>query len=319
MIRRAVISSDKIAYNPIIPGRLVHLRLMFHCIHDIFSVYQFAWNTTRDQTDLTRARAELWTRLGESVRHIPRRHMLLVAGDFNTPLDQAAPFVCASDAKFSRALQRDKNAFQGLITDLRLVAIHCKQCYRHTFIHGSRATRIDFMFMREHQIRWQKLKAHVHCHFERTLGVLGPIHRPLTASLPRWLHIKQPPVAHSPIDRFRLRQEFLSQTTRWQAFENAVQALIRMQTLRTPDPNTALESQSLSLETAIRQLCIRHFPRPSSNDRPHSSALVSMTWNARRSFSKATPRTLHAMFQCLAPCVHLLGFAPSNSLSQPTE
>ena len=178
MIRRVVISSDEIAYNAFIPGRLVHLRLMFKYIHDIFNVYQFAWNTTRDPTDLTQARAELWTRLDESVRHTPRRHMLLVAGDFNTPLDRIDPFVCTSDAKFSRSLQEDKHIFQALFTDLRLVAIHCN---RHTFLHGSRATRIDFMFMREHQIRWQKLKAHIHCRFECTLDVLGPIHRPLIA------------------------------------------------------------------------------------------------------------------------------------------
>ena len=74
-----------------------------------------------------------------------------------------------------------------------------------------------------------------------------------------------------------------------------------MQTLRTPDQNDALISQSLSLETAIRQLCIQHFPRQISNVRPHCSALVSITarmWNARRLFSKATPCTLQAMFQC---------------------
>ena len=92
MIRRIVISSDKIAYNASIPGRLVHLRLMFNCIHDIFNVYQFVWNPRRNQTDLIHARAELWTRLDESVRHTPRRHMLLVAGDFNTPLDRVDPF-----------------------------------------------------------------------------------------------------------------------------------------------------------------------------------------------------------------------------------
>ena len=158
---------------------------MFNCIYDICSVYQFAWNTTRDPTDLTQARAELWTRLDESVRHTPRRPMLLVAGDFNTPLDRVDSFVCTSDAKFSRALQKDKHIFQALVADLRLVAIHYKQCYRHTFLHGSRATRIDFMFMREHQIRWQKLKTHIHYRVERTLGILGPIYRPWTASLPR--------------------------------------------------------------------------------------------------------------------------------------
>ena len=46
-----------------------------------FNVYQFAWNTIRDPTDLIQARAEVWTRLDESVCHTPRRHMLLVAGD----------------------------------------------------------------------------------------------------------------------------------------------------------------------------------------------------------------------------------------------
>ena len=111
MIRRAVIYSDKVAYNAIIPGRLVHLRLMLYCIHDIFSVYQHAWNTARHRAGLVHDRADLWIRLGESIRHVPRRHMLLVAGDCNIPLDRARPFVCTPDAKFSRALQSDNTAF----------------------------------------------------------------------------------------------------------------------------------------------------------------------------------------------------------------
>ena len=72
-------------------------------------------------------------------------------------------------------------------------------------------------------------------------------------------------------------------------------------TLRTPDHNDALISQNLFLETAVRQLCIQYFPRQISHDRPHCSALVSMTArmrNARRLFSKAIPCTLQAMFQC---------------------
>ena len=59
MIRRAAISSDRMAYNAIIPGRLVYLRLIFHCIHDIFNIYSYVWNTIRPKADLVHDRADL--------------------------------------------------------------------------------------------------------------------------------------------------------------------------------------------------------------------------------------------------------------------
>lgn len=66
----------------------------------------------------------------------------------------------------------------------------------------------------------------VHNRFERIQGVIGLIHRPLNISV---LNRYVAPVASpcpQPIDRYKLRHEFLGQTPLWLEFDAAAQSLI---------------------------------------------------------------------------------------------
>ena len=53
-----------------------------------------------------------------------------------------------------------------MIRELSLVAVHCKQKYVPTFLHGCHRTRIDFAFMRSNQIRWKPITASIDCRFD---------------------------------------------------------------------------------------------------------------------------------------------------------
>ena len=74
--------------------------------------------------------------------------MMVVIGYFNCLLYYDSQSIGNHDLRFDQALQTDKHDFQLMIRDLSLVAVHCKQKYVPTFLHGSHQTRIDFVFMR---------------------------------------------------------------------------------------------------------------------------------------------------------------------------
>ena len=63
-------------------------------IYDLYAaIYQTVWNTTKTNRGLFQARQDLWDRLKRGVQNIPKGHMLLIAGDFNTPLDRDPPHI----------------------------------------------------------------------------------------------------------------------------------------------------------------------------------------------------------------------------------
>lgn len=160
------------------------------------------------------------------VRHVPKNHMLLIAGDCNLSLTADAPHVNSPDPKFSQAIQNDKYEFQSMIRDLDLVAIHCKNNWTPTFRHGDHSSRIDFMFIRRHQIQWNKRRAQVLIRFERTIGRTAPIHLPLVISLPKWFAIPRVTPSINSIDRHRLRPEYWTQTENWHTFESQVMTTV---------------------------------------------------------------------------------------------
>ena len=47
MVRKTLIRASMLAYAVLILGRLLHLRLMLDRIHDVYTIYQTAWNTTK--------------------------------------------------------------------------------------------------------------------------------------------------------------------------------------------------------------------------------------------------------------------------------
>ena len=207
MVRRTLVRQSQLAYHDIIPGRLMHIRLMLTQIFDLYAVYLTAWNTSKTHRGLLLARQDLWDKFRRGIQNIPKGHQLILAGDFNTPLNKDPSHVGSINPRFNQALQADKHQFQQLIQDLSLTAVHCHQKYVPTFLHGTHRSRIDFVFLRNFQVRWRHLRAQVDHKFEWIGIYQGPQHRPLLIHLPRWHAIRKPPTQIPAINRFRLRQE----------------------------------------------------------------------------------------------------------------
>ena len=140
MIRKTLLRPSLLAYAVLIPGRLIHIRLMLERVHDLYTVYQTAWSTTRSAHALLHDRQDLWQKLSQDVQHTPNSHMLLIAGDFDCPLQVHPPYIGSFDPRYAKALQTDKLIFQQLVQDLSLIAVHCRQKYVPTFLHGHRQT-----------------------------------------------------------------------------------------------------------------------------------------------------------------------------------
>ena len=184
-----------------------------------------------------------------------------------------------------------------MIRDLDLVAVHCQHHWTPTFKHGDHSSRIDFMFVRRHQVQWTKHRAQVLTRFERTIGSSAPEHHPLAMSLPKWFAPPRitPPI--NSIDRHRLRLEYQSQTENWLTFESEVMNIVC--TLTTTPKSCDPISTCIQVEQAIRHLCQNHFPRVSQT-RPTCSqvkSLAAQMWLARRQLLRLRSVSLQALFR----------------------
>ena len=47
MVRTTLLRPDQLSFADVIPGRLQHIRLHLTRVHDIFNIYQVAWNTSK--------------------------------------------------------------------------------------------------------------------------------------------------------------------------------------------------------------------------------------------------------------------------------
>ena len=79
-----------------------------HRIHYFFRVYLYVWISARAKHEFFVDRKRLWDHLIDDIRYIPKCYMLLVAGNFNTPLNEAKPYICTPDKKFDKAPQNDR-------------------------------------------------------------------------------------------------------------------------------------------------------------------------------------------------------------------
>ena len=156
------------------------------------------------------------------------------------------------------------------------------------------------MFLRDHQLRWKQLNPVVHCHFERIIGLSGPVHRPLSLALPRWFATPHRSDCPNPIDRFRLRQAYLDHTPQWEQFEHAARDLIRQHAnsgTRVVSSTNTIQNREIELQ--LRQLCIDHFPRGrrSVHVTHPLGSITSRMWSARRQLRLYTTRSLKNCFR----------------------
>lgn len=180
----------------------------------------------KDRHTLLQEHIKLLTTLTHCARHVPKSQMLLIAGDCNTSLSIDARHMSISDPKFNQAIQSDKHKFQAMVRDLGLVIIHYKYKWSPIFVHGNHSNRIDFIFIRNHQVQWNKHGAQVLIRLERPIGCIAPFHHPLVLSLSKWFASSRVTSSINSIGRHRLRQEYWHQIENWHAFESQVLARV---------------------------------------------------------------------------------------------
>ncbi|CAE7872269.1 unnamed protein product, partial [Symbiodinium necroappetens] len=125
MIRTGIVPDSHIRHQALLPGRLLHIRLMLPTPVDIMNTYQFAWNInkaanvgydTKHKVDtLMKQRRRVWKHLEQWLRGTPNRHGCLIVGDMNTPITSEQPISGTGIVDPQKAQQQDQENFQELL------------------------------------------------------------------------------------------------------------------------------------------------------------------------------------------------------------
>lgn len=177
------------------------------------------------------------------------------------------------------------------------IALHCKDRYVPTFEHGTHRSRIDFVFVCQHQVQYRRMQPTIDRVFERNFGHLGPRHHPLFVVIPKWYAPRKPVFPPNYIDRFALRQARLDNTSHWQRFEARVRVCIQH---HCTHPDHDIQANARLMETAIRNLCIDFFPKRKIqvSDPTHVPSISARMWNARRQILATKGHGLRDLFLC---------------------
>ena len=151
-------AAEHILHTSPIPGRLLHARLTLNgATVDIVNVYQkiavsSLLSTEKGQKPGTTNRSlrrEVWTALRKLLRNLPTRHIVVVAGDFNTPVKSVNTRVGARADLLSSTPPSDQGEFMDLIHDCDLLHLNSWTRFaKYTFRHGDHASMIDHIFVR---------------------------------------------------------------------------------------------------------------------------------------------------------------------------
>ena len=123
-VSKRVVSDTNIRFSSHLSGRLAHVRLYTHAPVDLILCYQHA-SSTSAEAETIRKRAHFWQKLASLLSSIPRRHLLLMLGDFNTPLAATSPAIhgpCVPEAKHSAPT--DVPDFAALLEAHQLMALN---------------------------------------------------------------------------------------------------------------------------------------------------------------------------------------------------
>ena len=292
MVRAALISREAISVAHHIPGRIMQVRLQLYRPHDIYAVYQHAWHSGGNISQLLNKRKRVWTCLRDCISHTPARNLLLLGGDYNTPLDFDGQHVFTQDIKYAKAAQTDRALFQTLVQDHNLAAVHTR-VFHPTFVHGDHNARIDFVLTRKEQISWRTLQPKHHPDFDFLFGNQGPRHYPLSLHLSKWFPTPNPE-NHEGINRFRLRQAWTQHTPQWAHFLTQAR-----QVIAAHGPSLSPIDRNLTLERSLVQICKNCFPsvRQQAPLDPAFRSLTAQMWLARKAALALHDRSVKSVFQ----------------------
>ena len=167
LVNRRFVPDQTIRFREVQIGRLLHVVVPLQHSGgsrslDIVCAY-IPSKVSESQSTYDR-RDKSWTLLDRLLESLPRRNMLYVAGDFNTDLHLAPPFVGVSYdiGTRQRYTARDQPRFQHMLAQHQLCALNTwrpEATYRDAQGHAS---RVDFILTRFHQARGRRINIFPH-------------------------------------------------------------------------------------------------------------------------------------------------------------
>ncbi|CAE7296954.1 unnamed protein product [Symbiodinium sp. CCMP2592] len=275
IVSTKVATSSELQYHEIWPGRLLHVRVNKHQPIDILNVYQY---TANDQSLTPERRHKYLLRLRHALSGIPSRHVMILAGDFNTTC-VTTPKVCGKWVlPASEAHNKDNNDFMSILISYSLTALNTWNRPEHhqlaTFTFGTLASQIDYIICRQADANSQAKQAAIVPHFPVASWREGANHHPVQAYIRIPHHTSSaPPIHKSPrIDINHIIED-----------------------LKLPEPTQALNSLRHSVNKGIRdgdwstlpqleegllQAAQELYPKRAADD-PHKEADMQLSHCAR--------------------------------------
>ena len=120
LIRQGLVTSDQIRSVAVLPGRLLHIRLLME-VPLVLGIYQVAWNPHKatlpalcKTETLLKQRNRIWQHLHRWLRTVPARNGCILAGDFNVAVETEHPW-CGGGVTPHQGQHQDRTEFQDLI------------------------------------------------------------------------------------------------------------------------------------------------------------------------------------------------------------
>ena len=270
-----------------LPGRLLHVKCdMQGLVLDLVGIYQWVRKSDDRAANDTR-RAQFWVMLGKLLSHLPKRNLLAVLGDFNTPVEH-------QQGHIGRGLLRPDA--HGVDQDLQLLLQvqglvmlntwrRAGPAHTATFLNGAAQSQIDYIAVRKEAADLVARNAAPSA-VNLAPWRQGPRHRPVVASIP-W------------VAGWRLRQCTLRQGPDIPAFSKAaLQECLRTSGPELPELRCRVEQAFLGttpaeglpiLNRKLLQICSSLFPKTRSlyarpGSHPNVVHRISVMWQHYREF-----------------------------------
>ncbi|CAE7198951.1 unnamed protein product [Symbiodinium sp. CCMP2592] len=173
---------------PVIPGRLLHVRLSGDTYSiDLLSCYQHVISSREQRHINASKREQFWTKLGRYTSTLPQRNLLVVAGDFNCEARRTTGTAGCS-APQANSYYFDQDDFVGYAQANSLCFLNTWGSSgaqdMNTFVNGTCKSQIDYILTRRFQADSLSRRARPVAGLDFSPWRLGAKHRPVEASLP---------------------------------------------------------------------------------------------------------------------------------------
>ena len=305
MISKRIAQPHMIGYDPVIPGRLLHIRIHFEArAVDILAAYQHVCHRTAQSKQ---NRHSFWTQLDTTLHKLPGRNLLLCAGDFNCNIPECKPWTGPNSFRWKgkRVHCHPHEDHECFLTLMRRHGLRTLNTWNErtgpTFLHGSTATRIDYVLTRLSTC--DGLANHAMYLADADFVPLNLTHHiPVQCSV-RTNHtlfqVSPQMTSCTYQQRSKCRNAFFQDSIQWGDLRSSVQQAVQM-TWSEQDPDRCLLQLHEHVQTDFHRL----FPktrRVVDNSSSDFRKIITTKWDhkqlIRRLSYKMTVPTIHTIFQ----------------------